>query len=128
MKRLNDIGGSWRSSIKRYKINFSPCGFNGKNCALKNESNGMFKKNKKELVESRCVDISNNCQEWFTKDKKKMSNEFSCGELTLEEFNERTKQKEKEMKTNIGDDINQYLSQVDGKIIFGQVSDSVLKT
>ena len=40
----------------------------------------------------------------------------------------KTKQKEKEMETNIWDDISQYLSQVDGKIIFGQVSDSVLKT
>jgi hypothetical protein len=49
MKRLTDIGGPLQLTIKQYQINLSPCDFNGKNCALRNESNGMFKNNKKRV-------------------------------------------------------------------------------
>ena len=50
MKALTDIGGPLQLTIKQYQINISPCGFNGKNCALRNESNGMFKNNKKSWL------------------------------------------------------------------------------
>ena len=57
-----------------------------------------------------------------------MTKELLRGELTQEEVNEKIKQNEKEMKTNIDDNINQYRSQVEGKNIFGQVPKCVWKT
>ena len=63
----------------------------------------------------------------FNGERKTIKKQLLSGVLTQEVVDKERKEIEKEMKTNIEDDTNQYKSQVKGKVLFGQVPMGVTK-